>query len=925
VLEANTAQVNFAVTPVGTTSAVQAVTISNLGRQAANGLALSLSGPYGLAARVTTCGGTLAGKSSCLAGVTFTPTASGNQPGVLTATVSNLGVPPLTVTLDGTGLAVGGLSLTPAQMTFGSVVVKTASAAQTLQITNSGRAALTGVNVRVTGNYSLAGNTCSTTLAAGASCTTQVAFTPEGLGQQVGTGTVSTTSAGAADAVFSLVGYGIPAGGLSAVPTVASFGSETVGQTGPAQAVTLTNGGAAALAALKFTVAGDYNLTDNNCGTQLAGGATCGFMVSFAPGQPGTRIGSITITGTVQPSNSQFTPVVVGLTGNGLSAAQLTVTPAALAFGQVTVGSNSPGLQLTVTNPGTGALAGLSFATAPPFSAGSGTCGPTLAAGGSCGVPVVFSPAVSGSQSGAVTVASTTLGVPAVTVGVSGTGVLPASLSISPAALTFAGTEVGTTSAGQTVTVTNPGGVGLAGLTVAVSGDFTVGSTSCTGTLAAGASCPAVVTFTPSTGGGRTGFLTAASTTKGVNSFSAALSGTGLTQPVLGITPGQLTFGATLLGAVSATQMVTVTNSGQSPIGDLEVGVTAGFGMDPAQTTCTAALAGGASCVAGVLFAPAAAGAVTGAVTAGSAAAKVAATAVLSGIGALPPGIATTPAALVQFGTTGVGQAGQPVTVTVTNLGTVAALTGLTLSVDAAGTTAGFGLSANTCGTTLAAAASCTVQVTLTPKVAGALTGTLTLNSGNGGSTNLALAGIGFDFQFIVMGNGTQTVVQGQTAYYTLAVTPLGGDSGSFTFACGQLPANALCVFNPPQLGGLRATGNVQLGIGTGSAAAANAARWGGTMMLLCGVLAAPVGRWRRRRDGDQSKSGRAMLWMAVLGIAMISGLSSCAGSSGSGNSVSSGGGTHPGGGTPPASYPVTVTATAAGLSHSVQVTLVVN
>ena len=702
----------------------------------------------------------------------------------------------------------------------------------------------------------------------------------------------------------------------------------------------LTNGGSTALAGLpQFALAGDYSLPSNGCGTQLAAGGTCSFTVSFAPSQAGTRIGSVT----VQSSNTGFTPVVVGLTGNGLASAKLVVSPLQLSFGSVAVGSDSAAQQLTITNPGTGTLLDVAFAFAAPFSVGSGTCGPLLAqAGGSCTAPVIFTPVVSGSQNGVVTATTTSLGVPAVPIAVSGTGVQPPSLSLTPTSLSFSGLVVGLTSPGQTVTVSNPGGASLAGLKLTVSGDFTISSTSCTSNsaLAAGASCSAVVTFTPQGAGGRSGFLTASSTTQGVNSASAPLSGTGTPPPVLQITPAQLTFASTLIGSVSATQIATVTNSGQAAVADLQYGVTAGFGVDATHTTCTTALAAGASCKVGVSFAPTAGGALTGAVTASSAIFNIAATAVLNGTGALPPGLSTNPAALVQFGTVGVGQAAPSIPVTISNTGTLSPLTGVSLGIDAIGMAAGYGVSANTCGTgaspvTLAPAASCTVQVTLTAAAAGALTGTLSITTANGGTEKLALAGIGFDFHFAIVGNATVTVIPGQTAYYPFAVTPVGEVAGNFTFACGQLPANALCIFNPPQLGGLKVTGNVRLGVSAGGVTTAAAhqddhrpagyRKWHGVIVLLCGLLALPL-RWRRR--AGQRQKLRATLCLALIGIAWISGLSSCAGSGGGGAGTT--GDNHPPGITPAGSYPVTVTATAlgvssAGLSRTVQVTLIVD
>jgi hypothetical protein len=752
-----------------------------------------------------------------------------------------------------------------------------------------------------------------------------VAFTPSTTGILGGTLTISTDSAGVTPFVVPLTGNGIPPGSMIANPAVVSFGTVTVGLTSPPQKVTLSNGGATLLAGLQYQPSGDYSITGNGCGVTLASGANCTFTVEFSPTVPGTRVGSVTI----QSSTTGFTPVLVGLTGTGLPTAQLTVTPTGLPFGSVEVGSDSAPLQLTVTNPGTGALQGLSISTASPFSVGSGTCGTSLPAGGSCVAPVTFAPVVSGSQNGTVVISSTSLGVPAVRVAASGTGLTPPSLSLNPMSVTFPGTGIGTASAGQTITVTNPGGEPLTGLTFAVSGaaagDFAASSSDCATSLAGGQSCSVLVSFTPTLAGGRQAFLTASSSTPGAGNAAitstVSLNGTGLTPAALSIGPGSLTFAATTVGQVSATQTATIANLGQAGITDLELAVTAGYGIDPAKTTCTRVLNGGASCVAGVLFSPAATGVAAGTLTASSGA--IAATATLSGTGVLAPGIAISPANQVQFGTTGVGQPAQPVEVTVSNQGTMAALTGLTLAVDATGKANGFGLSNDTCSDTLAASQSCTVDVTFVPSAGGSLTGSLLLSSSNGGApVSIQLIGLGFDFRLVVIGSNSASVAQGQTAYYMFALTTLGGvtagSGGNFIFQCANLPANALCAFNPPQLGvpPTQVAGNVQLAIGTGAAGSASTrAERRGVLLVVCGVLSLPLG-WRRRKLPRQAW---LLLWAL---ISLTTGLCSCTASGGSSGST---GQLQTGGGTPSASYTVTVSATANGVVHSLPVTLVVN
>ena len=931
-LQSSVAELDFPFTPVGTTAAPLTVAISNLGRQTADNLLLSLTGPYALVPVLTTCGTTLPAASSCTVGLSFIPTASGNQPGALTVSVSNLSVAPLVIPLDGNGMAVGGIASSPTQMTFGSVAVMTTSTTQTLTVTNSGQAALSGLAITVTGDFSIAGNACGATLAAGSSCTTGVDFTPSTTGILTGTLTINSNSQGVVRAVVPLTGNGIPSGSMTVNPTVVSFGAVTVGLASPAQSVIVSNSGAAALGGLQFGITGDYALGQNNCGTQLVSGAMCSFTVVFSPTVPGTRIGSVTIGSTA----TGFTPVLVGLTGTGLPTAQLVVTPGQLAFGGVGVSSSSTAQLLTVSNPGTGPLAGLSITTAQPFSVGSGNCGTALPAGASCTAPVIFAPVVGGIQNGIITVATTSLGVAPVQVAAMGTGLLPASLSLSPSTLSFPGTGIGFSSATESVTVSNAGGLPIAGLSFAVSGaeaaDFIASSANCTQTLGGGGSCLVSVIFKPAGAGGRQATLTASSTTKGASNLpltaTASLNGTGLTPASLQTSPAQLTFAPTQIGLVSGTQLVTVTNSGQSGITDLALTATPGFGVDPTQTTCTTTLNGGASCSVGVLFAPASQGVISGSFTASSKLSGAAsATTALTGTGAQPAGVLISPQTLAPFGTIGVGQPAKPVLLTITNPGTLAALTGLSVSVDATGTANGFGLSANMCGGTLAAGASCSVSVTFTPTMAGSLSGSLSIASGNGGSpARLQLAGVGFDFQLTLVGASSANVTQGQTAYYTLALTTLGGSGGTFNFACGTLPTEALCVFNPAQLAVLPAnvTGNVVLGISTGAPTVASREKVSGSdqrALLLCGVVLFPL-LWRRRKNWRE-------IWLLFALIAgLVSGMSSCTssgGSSGSGGSGGSGGQQQTGGGTPTGSYVVTVTASVNGVVHSSNVTLVVN
>lgn len=114
-----------------------------------------------------------------------------------------------------------------------------------------------------------------------------------------------------------------------------------------------------------------------------------------------------------------------------------------------------------------------------------------------------------------------------------GVCVVPAALTIAPTSPpAFASTTVGQASASQTFAVTNTGGVpsgaAVASLGGGDAGEFRIvpGSTTCTAVLPAGGRCNVVVTFNPSSPGGKLATLTVAAAP--ANSVSVSLSGTGL-------------------------------------------------------------------------------------------------------------------------------------------------------------------------------------------------------------------------------------------------------------------------------------------------------------------------------------------------------------------------------------------------------------
>src|SRR5207302_1809782 len=126
------------------------------------------------------------------------------------------------------------------------------------------------------------------------------------------------------------------------------------------------------------------------------------------------------------------------------------------------------------------------------------------------------------------------------TAGLTGTGTAPV-VSLTPTSVPFGNQRINTTSAAQTVTLTNSGSAALtiSGITITGTnaGDF--GQTNncpiSPATLAANGSCTISVTFTPTATGSRSGTLSVSDNATG-SPQTASLSGTG-TAPVASLSP----------------------------------------------------------------------------------------------------------------------------------------------------------------------------------------------------------------------------------------------------------------------------------------------------------------------------------------------------------------------------------------------------
>ena len=323
---------NFGNQTINTTSAAQAVTLTNNGTAALTINSIGISGTNAADfAQTNTCPlspSTLATNGTCTISVTFTPSATGSRSASVTIT-DNAASSPQNVALSGTGqsLPAPGVNLSPTSLSFGNQNVGTTSAAQTVTLTNNGTAALTINSISVAGtnpgDFAESDNCpiSPSTLAVNANCTLSVTFTPSANGARSASVTITDNAAGSPQSI-ALSGTGVtPTPGVSLNPTNLNFGNQTVGTSSAAQKVTLTNNGTAALTISSITLTGtntsDFTQT-NTCPISpntLAINGTCTISVTFSPTASGARSASVSVS-----DNAAGSPQSITLNGTGVTS-----------------------------------------------------------------------------------------------------------------------------------------------------------------------------------------------------------------------------------------------------------------------------------------------------------------------------------------------------------------------------------------------------------------------------------------------------------------------------------------------------------------------------------------------------------------------------------------------------------------------------
>jgi len=725
---------------------------------------------------------------------------------------------PQHVPLTGTGITAA-ITLSPTSVAFGAQPVGTA---QTRIVTFNNQTAMTVTMGTVTlaapsGGFSLAGDACSNqTISGGSACNVTVRFQPSAAQSYSGTLSFNDNGIGSPQQA-PLTGSGITTGGpaLALNPSSVTFDNTPMGTTYNAyKAVQITNSGSSALTISSLTLtggnSGDFGITEYRCqGATLAPNDYCTTYLSFHPGTVGGRSATLNI---YSNANADPTiPTTVSLSGSGFnsSAALIDLRSDLTDFGSQNVGVTSAPTNINILNSGNMplTLASITFAgksqNSADFSVDTSACaGQPIAAGTQCAIPVTFHPGAAGVRKAILVVYDNAADSPQLAF-VQGTGTVsntPA-VSLSPQSLSFGNQTVNTTSGAATITLQNTGAAALSISSIATTANFAQTNT-CGSSVAAGASCAINVTFTPPQQTSYTGTLTVTDSASG-SPQTVSLNGTGVAMaagspawnnyltrtlpfdnvPVYGIGVGTATIG----DAYYATAPMTII--GCTTTGDFVV-----------QYGCDGSVAVGASHDINVQVDPQHVGQQTGnlVVETNDSGSPHTITLTVNGTGAP---VVQLPATL-DTGNQPVSTTSGPQTVTLKNTGNIP------LSINSIAAGGEFAVTSNTCGTSLAAHTTCTINVTFTPTQLGQRTGTLTITDNAAGSPHtVSLTGAGtapppkivhLSTLSVPVVGGTQVTITG-TGFQSGASVFFGGVAGT---VLGAPTATSIVVATPGHAAG---------------------------------------------------------------------------------------------------------------------------
>ena len=401
-----------------------------------------------------------------------------------------------------------------------------------------------------------------------------------------------------------------------------------------------------------------------------------------------------------------------------------TVAPSSLAFAPAVVYAAQSPQTITVTN-GTAAavpltapaITGVNFAD---FTISGTTCVSPLAANSTCTHQISFIPTSLGARAAYFVLANGSAN-PSIAIALSGTGTPGILVSLTPVSASLPATDAGSSSS-VNFTLTNSASIPYDIVAFSTGNPAFTATFDCLGHIPAGGICIATVTFSPSVSGPQTGTLVIQYWDRSaIQTRSAPLTSLGRA-PNLQFSSPSVNFPDTQI-ATTVQAQVRLFNDGDAPAIYLTKAFSLAGASQFSQTNnCPSSLPVNAFCDFIITAAPVQLGSIVANLTVSAPGSSATLSAVVKGIAGIP----TNNPLVLSDSQLYVPSGGSSV-ITLTNSG------GGPISFGPMAISAGFSQT-NTCGITLAAGATCNVQLTaavipLPPPSTPAVTGTLTVSS----------------------------------------------------------------------------------------------------------------------------------------------------------------------------------------------------
>jgi hypothetical protein len=498
--------------------------------------------------------------------VIFEPVGTGPKPAELTIFSNDPDQPATIVSLRGISVTPD-ITVTPTAVNFGNVVLGDTLFSEVI-ITNFGTADLVVDAITLSGNdasnFSITPN-LPIILTRFESDTVAVAFTPVSDGLKSAQLNIFSNDPDENPVTVSLSGTGISPN-IVISPTSVDFGEVVLGQSA-IQTILIENTGSAPLEIFETSLSGtdsaEFAIVNGGSIT-IPPSANYNLQVSFTPQTLGNKSASVTIF-----SNDADQPgISIPLSATARGIPDITVIPLTIDFGVVPVGQSALGTFL-VTNDGNDVLTGLSeiVGNTVDFSFEFGGGNFNLAPGDTNTIGVRFEPHQLGMLFTVLKITSNDPDEAIVPVTIFGTSVI-ARIQVDPLQVNFGNVPIDT-SATETVNITNTGTY-----------PFTVSATELTGTNATNFSLPGLqapftvdpnetkqidVRFSPQTLGTKSATLQILTDAFNADTVTVTLSGTGVGEPDIDVSPLALDFGNTLVG--DTTNSFAIINN----VGELEL------------------------------------------------------------------------------------------------------------------------------------------------------------------------------------------------------------------------------------------------------------------------------------------------------------------------------------------------------------------